>query len=72
MTSNRMPGEFRWERSAYSSMASESSRRWIEASTSGTASVMNPGLLPVLWIEVAPAAQAASTRARIPGSILGG
>ncbi|MGW5752268.1 hypothetical protein [Nocardia rhamnosiphila] len=53
-------------------MASESSRRWIEASTSGTASVMNPGLLPVLWIEVAPAAQAASTRARIPGSILGG
>ncbi len=41
-------------------------------STSGTASVMNPGLLPVLWIEVPPARQASSTRARIAGSMPAG
>ena len=41
-------------------------------STIGTASVMNPGLLPVLWIDVPPAAQAASIRSRIAGSRLGG
>ena len=49
-----------------------SSCRWIEVSTSGTASEMNPGLLPVLWIEVPPARQAASTRSRVPGSMLPG
>ena len=33
---------------------------------------MNPGLLPVLWIDVPPAAHAASTRARTSGSRLAG
>ena len=33
---------------------------------------MNPGLLPVLWIEVPPRRQAASTRARTDGSMPGG
>ena len=33
---------------------------------------MKPGLLPVLWIEVPPAAHAASTRARTSGSRLAG
>ena len=32
---------------------------------------MNPGLLPVLWIEVPPSAQAASIRSRVAGSRLG-
>ena len=41
-------------------------------STSGSASVMKPGLLPVLWIEVPPAAHAASMRARRAGSMLAG
>ena len=40
-------------------ITSRSSRRWIEVRTSGTASEMNPGLLPVLWIEVRPCRQAA-------------
>jgi hypothetical protein len=31
---------------------------------------MKPGLLPVLWIEVPPASQAASMRARSSGSML--
>ena len=34
--------------------AARSRRRWIEVSTIGTASEMNPGLLPVLWIDVPP------------------
>ena len=34
--------------------SSESSVRWIDVSTIGTASVMNPGLLPVLWIDEPP------------------
>ena len=49
-----------------------SSRRWIEVRTSGTASEMNPGLLPVLWIEVPPSRQAASTRLAHRGSMLAG
>jgi hypothetical protein len=44
----------------------------MDVSTSGTASEMNPGLLPVLWIEVPPAAQASSTRWRSAGSMLAG
>ena len=69
---NRSSGEFRSERSAYSSIASRSSRRWIDVRTIGTASEMNPGLLPVLWIDVPPFAQAASIRSRVAGSRLGG
>ena len=37
--------------SANSWIVSRSSRRWIDNNVSGTASVMNPGLLPVLWID---------------------
>ena len=33
---------------------------------------MKPGLLPVLWIDVPPSAQAASTWARSAGSMLAG
>ena len=33
---------------------------------------MKPGLLPVLWIDVSPARQAASTRSRTSGSMLAG
>ena len=51
----------RLDRSANSSMVRPSSRRWIEARTSGTASEMKPGLTPVLWIEVPPCRQAPST-----------
>ena len=69
MTSNRRFGELRSERSANSSICRWSRRRWIEVSTSGTASVMNPGLLPVLWIELSPCRQARSTRSRTAGSI---
>ena len=58
--------------SANSWIVSRSSRRWIDNSVSGTASVMKPGLLPVLWIDVLPSVQAASTRARMPASMLGG
>ena len=52
-TKNRS-GEFRLDRSANSSMGRRSSRRWMEVRTIGSASEMNPGLIPVLWIEVAP------------------
>ena len=38
----------------------------------GTASEMNPGLLPVLWIDDPPAAQAASMRSRTAGPMLPG
>ena len=38
----------------------------------GTASEMNPGLIPVLWIEASPLAQAASMRSRTVGSMLPG
>jgi hypothetical protein len=72
MTSNSSPGEFRSERSAYSLMTSPSSRRWMEVRTSGSASEMNPGLLPVLWIDVPPAAHAVSTCPRRAGSMLPG
>ena len=41
-------------------------------STIGTASEMKPGLLPVLWIEVSPRAQARLDAARIAGSMLAG
>ena len=44
----------------------------MDVSTSGIASVMNPGLLPVLWTEVPPCSQAASTRLRTSGSMLSG
>jgi hypothetical protein len=69
---NSRSGESRFERSANSSMISDSSVPWIDVSTMGSASVMNPGLLPVLWIEVPPSAQAASTRARRAASMLAG
>ena len=36
------------------------------------ASVMKPGLLPVLWIELPPSAHAVSTCWRISGSMLAG
>ena len=72
MTSNSSAGESRCERLANSSIVRRSSRRWIDVSTNGTASVMNPGLLPVLWIEVPPSAHAASTRSRTAGSRLAG
>ncbi|MER7925788.1 hypothetical protein ABTY96_22050 [Streptomyces sp. NPDC096057] len=61
----------RGERSANSSIVSASSRRWIEVSANGRASVMNPGLLPVLRTEVPPCAHASSTRFRTTGSMLG-
>ncbi len=61
ITSKSNPGGSRCERSANSLIVRLSSRRWIEVSTSGTASVMNPGLLPVLWIEVPPRSHAPST-----------
>lgn len=41
-------GELRRDTSANSSIVRLSSRRWIEVSTSGSASAMKPGLLPVL------------------------
>jgi hypothetical protein len=44
----------------------------MELSTNGSASEMNPGLLPVLCTEVPPVAQAASTRSRTAGSMLSG
>lgn len=53
-------------------MVMRSTRRWMEASTRGTASLMKPGLLPVAWIELAPSAHAASTLARTSGFMLGG
>ncbi len=62
----------RGDMSANSWIVRRSSRRWIDNSVSGTASVMNPGLLPVLWIDALPSAQAASTRARTSASMLGG
>jgi hypothetical protein len=70
ITSNSSSGESRRDRSANSSIVSESSRRWIDDSTRGTASEMKPGLLPVPWIDVPPRAQAASTRSRTAGSRL--
>ena len=72
MSSNSSSGELRSERSAYSSIDSRSSRRWIDVSTSGTASEMKPGLLPVLWIDVPPRRQASSIRSRTAGSRLPG
>ena len=71
MRSKSSSGEFRWTGRRYSSMTRLSSCRWIEVRTSGTASEMNPGLLPVLWIEVPPCRQAASIRSRRSGSMLG-
>ncbi|WP_420750095.1 hypothetical protein [Rhodococcus sp. O3] len=41
-------------------------------SANGSASVTNPGLLPVLWIDVPPSAHAASTSARATASIADG
>ena len=45
--SNSISGESRDEQSANSLILRLSSRRWIEASTIGIASVMKPGLQPV-------------------------
>jgi len=67
-----MSGESRLDRLAYSLIVKESSRRWMEARVIGSASEMKPGLDPVEWMEVPPAAQAASTRARSAGSMLPG
>ena len=58
--------------SANSSIVRQSNRRWIEVSTNGTASVMNPGLMPVLCRLVPPRSQAASIRSRTSGSMLAG
>ena len=55
MMSKSSSGDGRCERSANSSIRILSSRRWIDVSTIGRASVMKPGLLPVLWIDVPPA-----------------
>ena len=44
---NSMCGESRFDKFAYSSISIASTRRCIERSASGSASVMNPGLLPV-------------------------
>lgn len=41
-------GELRDDMSANSSISSRSSRRWMERRTRGSASVMKPGLEPVL------------------------
>ena len=54
MRSKIISGEFRDDMSANSSIVRRSSRRWTEVSTRGTASVMNPGLDPVLWRRGAP------------------
>ena len=72
MTSKRSSGEGLSDRSANSSMVRESSDRWIDVNTIGTASVMKPGLLPVLWIDVPPSEHAASTASRSPSSMLAG
>ena len=57
-----MSGESRRDRSAYSLIVRDVSVRWIDVKTIGRASVMNPGLLPVLWIDVPPVAQAPRRR----------
>lgn len=46
--------------------------RWMDISTSGTASLIKPGLLPVLCTEARPRAHAASIRLRRVGSMLAG
>ena len=43
-----MSGESRLDTSAYSLIVRASRRRWIDVSTRGIASLMNPGLEPVL------------------------
>ena len=72
MMLNSRSGESRRDRSAYSLIVRDVSLRWIDASTIGSASVMKPGLLPVLWIDVPHGSQAASMRARTAGSKLWG
>ncbi len=72
MMLNSRSGELRDDMSANSSICRCSRLRAIDSKTSGSASVMNPGLLPVEWIEVPPVAHAASTRSRSPGSRLSG
>ena len=44
---NSMCGESRWDKFANSSISIDSTRRCIDRSASGSASVMKPGLLPV-------------------------
>ena len=58
--------------SANSSICNRSRLRSIDSSTRGSASEMNPGLLPVEWIEVPPFAHASSTCRRTAGSMLAG
>ena len=72
MMLNSRSGEFRLDRSANSLIVSRSSRRWMDASTIGSASEMKPGLEPVEWMELPPAWHAASTWARTAGSMLSG
>jgi hypothetical protein len=69
---NSRVGESREETSANSWIRRLSSRRWIDVSSSGSASVMKPGLMPVLWIELFPRRHASSTRDRTAGSRLSG
>ncbi len=58
--------------SANSSICRKSTARVNDSNASGRTLVMNPGLLPVEWIDDWPVAQAASTRSRRFGSILAG
>ena len=68
MRSKISSGEFREDMSANSSMSRWSRRRWSEVSTKGSASVMKPGLEPVLWREEPPrGAGRLNALARRPG-----
>jgi hypothetical protein len=66
---NSMSGESRRDRSANSLIVSTSSRRCSEVTANGSASEMNPGLLPVAYSDVPHTPQARSTRALAPGSM---
>jgi len=72
MMSNISCGDGRRDMSANSSMLIRSTRRDSDVRTIGTASVMKPGLLPVLWTEVPPSSHACSTRARTSSGRLAG
>ena len=72
MSPNSSSGESRDERSADSSMVRQSSRRSREVRTSGSASLMKPGLLPVLWIDVLPGGTPPRSAPRTAGSMLAG
>ena len=72
MRSKISSGESRDDMSANSSIVRRSRRRCTDVSTSGIASVMNPGLEPVLCREAPPCRHAASIRARVTGSMPAG